>query len=155
MSGIIGKLIFKSWCYLWILSPFWLHPTSKVKVWHCSCIYYRYMTEYYISVPWPLLSGWIEIFWDQHIAQKLTATTMFDDNPKVGHSLESYMTGAHRWWKQSIGWTLEAVQASNSVSKWTGRSTSTPPTKPHICKLEMSNKFFSLWEGLQIEIEPI
>ena len=100
----------------------------KDKVWHCSSIYYRYMTEYYISVPWPLLSGWID-FWDQHISQKLTMT-MFDGNLKDRQT----KSGSHGKWKQSLD---KSAQASSSVSKWTGRSTSTPPTKPHICKLSI------------------
>ena len=88
-----------------------------VKMWHCFGIYYRYMTEYYTSsVPWPLLSGWIEILRSAHCTQVV--------NPSVGGGFYS--------WKSS--------HDSDSLSKWTGRSTSTPPTKPHICNIGVNNK---------------
>ena len=77
---------------------------------------------------------------------------MLDGNPKVGHSLESYMTGAHSWRKQSI---LVGVSKQFKRPTQCQSGPADPPApRPQnhtSATLEMSVKF-SLKEGLQIEI---
>ena len=74
---------------------------------------------------------------------------MFDDNPKVGHSLESYMTGAHRWWKQSIGWTKEQFKRPTRCQSGL---VDPPAPRPQNHTSASWSVRFSLKYGLQIRI---